>query len=55
MIHIREEGDPIKNGIELFRYYGEKRISGIILRLGKYRFGMRWNRPQQLPPKFYFS
>ena len=48
----REEGQKRRNGISLFHYHSEKRISGIELNTNMGIITLRWNRPSNLPPLF---
>lgn len=43
MIHIRDEGEPVKNG---FNYYplNSKNSVGVVLRVGKYALWLRYSK-----------
>lgn len=56
MIYIREEGRPYSkgNGVYLF-HYGDNKLSGIFLKINKFLTGVRWDRPKDKRPKWYWE
>lgn len=43
MIHIRDEGEPVKNGFNFYPLNSKSSV-GVVLRVGKYALWMRYSK-----------